>query len=188
MSNMKAKDVKKKIFSNFLDLKKIFFILDNDERLVEELDFDTFLAVLKFNNAQFNALCFERRLVLKGCEKYLPAENKGDFKFPNCDKNIELKMSFPNKRNKINIRQIRLWQDCDYIIGFCDYDNHEHKLYYLTHQQMVKEVTKRGTATHGTLKANENNENIEYSITINVDNNSWEKYEAPEELKNFVFS
>ena len=186
--NLKAVKAKKEILDKFQNLSLIMQIDNNDKRLVEELDYKTFLSILSFKSAQFNSPCYERRLQLKGCKKIPPSENKGDFKFPMFEKNIELKMSFSNKENKINIRQIRIWQDCDYIICFCDFNNINHKCYFLTHEQMMEEVKKRGSATHGTLTANKENKNIEYSITLNIDSDWDLKYTANKELKTFIFS
>lgn len=186
--NLKVNEAKKEILSKLNGLEKILKISDDDSRLIEELDFELFLKILSFKTAQFNAPCYERRLILKGCKKIPANKNCGDFIFPNILNNIEFKMSFPNKASKINIRQIRLWQNCDYVICYCDYLNGRHLCYYLTHEQMEKEVNKRGSATHGTKIVNEQNKNIEYSITLDINNTIWDKYIADDKLKNFIFS
>lgn len=98
-------------------------------------------------------------------------ENRGDAK---DEENIyyEFKTSFTNKGDNLNIRQIRLWQKIDYY--YCFFINEEDiskSLFFkLSHQEMEEEVKLFGSATHGTIKANKNNSNIEYSITIPVYN------------------
>lgn len=183
---IKTKEVKKKILNQLLRLSKVLEI-DNESE-IEKLPIEDFLNILSFQNAQFGVPAFERRLqILHNWEKIPPRENSGDFKVPGFAKPIELKTSFPNKANKINIRQIRLWQNCDYLITFCDYKDFKHKTYFLTHNEMVKEVNKLGTATHGTKIANKDNFNIECSITLNV-NNDWDKKYLREDLNNLLYS
>ena len=186
---MNVGEIKKEIIQkvsndNYRIIQTLF---DNDCRQIEELPIDEFLAILSFKSAQFNAPAFERRLQLKGCRKLLPAENKGDFKLPMLDKEIELKMSFPNIGNNINITQIRLWQDCDYIITYCDYNNKNHKTYFITHEQMLNEIKKLGNACHGTKEANKENSKIEYGITLSLNNNVWDCY-LNNELNEFIYS
>lgn len=190
MANYTIADKKKEILSKFCSpqLAIIQSLSNYDNRKVEELDINEFLAVLYFSNAQFNAPCFERRMSLKGWKKVPASDNNGDFKVKGFDRNIELKCSFPNKANTINLRQIRLWQDTDYIITFCDYCNYKHIVLFLTHEEMKEAVKKFGTASHGTSKANEENKNIEYSITIKLnDMEYWKKYEN-KKLMDFMFS
>lgn len=99
-------------------------------------------------------------------------ENQGDAK----DKDnhyYEFKTSFTNKGNKLNLRQLRPWQNIDFY--YCFFINEEDfsksKIYTLTKQQMLNEIDLLGSAAHGTEKANDKNENIEYSITIDIYNN-----------------
>jgi hypothetical protein len=98
-------------------------------------------------------------------------ENCGDAKDVN-NFYYEFKTSFTNKGNNLNIRQIRLWQNVDYY--YCFFINEEDiqkSLFFkLSHEEMMEEVKLFGSATHGTSKANESNNNIEYSITIPVYN------------------
>lgn len=82
-------------------------------------------------------------------------------------KTYELKASFENKADTVNMRQIRLWQPIDhYIIVSIDTDNDNSHVFTLSHEEMVNEVSLLGTATHGTKEANKSNVNIEYSITL----------------------
>lgn len=84
----------------------------------------------------------------------------------------EFKTSFTNKGNKLNLRQIRLWQKVDnYYCFFINEEQFEKSLIFtLTKEQMKDEVQLFGSATHGAAAANKNNECIEYSFTIDVYN------------------
>lgn len=183
VGQIKKEIIEKNTNKNFQIIQSL---LNDDKRKVEELPMEEFLAVLSFKTAQFNALAFERKLQLKGCKKIPPIEERGDFKFPMLEKEIELKMSFPNAGNKLNLRQIRPWQNCDYIVTFCDYNNKNHKTYFLTHGQMLKEISERGCATHGTSGANAQNNKIEYSITLDLKEHSWDCFEN-KELNDFLY-
>lgn len=182
----KIKETKQRILKQFLRFSRISKLDDDSE--IETLPIESFLDVLSFSNAQFNAPAFERRLqVLHKWKKISPTENRGDFEVPGFVKSVELKTSFSNKANKINIRQIRLWQNCDYVVTYCDYNEFKHKTYFLTHNQMVEEVAKLGSATHGTKKANKRNLNVEYSITLNI-NNDWDKKYFRADLNNQFYT
>lgn len=82
----------------------------------------------------------------------------------------EFKNSFTNKGNNLNIRQIRLWQPIDYYYCiYIDEEKIENSLFFvLNKEQMIEEVALCGGYTHGTIEANRNNQNKEYSITISV--------------------
>ena len=153
-----------------------------------------FFNVIALGSAQAKAPEFEKYLALKtGWAKMLASANRGDYHNLDDDTYIELKASFTNKGNNLNIRQIRLWQDVDYYLAI--YINHNNirdsKVYWLTHQQMVEEVEKGGSATHGTSEANQENNNIEYSITIPMNGGSkqqeWDRLYANTELFNIIF-
>lgn len=97
--------------------------------------------------------------------------NKGDAK-DNNNNYYEFKTSFTNKDEKLNIRQIRPWQNVDFY--YCSYINEndidKSVFFVLTKDEMLKEIEECGNYTHGTKKANENNQNKEFSITIDVYN------------------
>lgn len=152
-----------------------------------------FFNIIALASAQAKAPEFEKYIALKtGWTKILASENRGDYHTPE-NKYIELKASFTNKANHLNIRQIRLWQPIDmYLIIYVNHNNlAESKVYTLTHQQMEDEVIKSGSATHGTAEANEVNNNIEYSITIPMNNGvkqqEWDSLYYNQELFNLIF-
>lgn len=106
-----------------------------------------------------------------GYQSVKASEDRGDAK-DNHERYYEFKTSFTNKENKLNLRQIRLWQDIDFYYCFFinEQDFSRSVAFSLTKEQMAQEVKLLGGATHGTNKANQQNENIEYSITIDVYN------------------
>ena len=97
--------------------------------------------------------------------------NRGDAK-DNNNNYYEFKTSFTNKDEKLNIRQIRPWQNVDFYYCFYINENDIDKsvFFVLTKDEMLKEIEECGSYTHGTKKANENNQNKEFSITIDVYN------------------
>ena len=104
----------------------------------------------------------------------IPAnKNQGDAVDSN-GYHYEFKNSFTNKQENLNMRQIRLWQNIDwYYCIYINEDNIEDSLFFaLTKEEMIYEVAECGSATHGTVAANKDNTNIEYSITIPVYNDS----------------
>jgi len=106
----------------------------------------------------------------------------------------EFKNSFTNQAENLNIRQIRLWQNVDFY--YCIYINEvelEKSLFFvLTKEEMMEEVELCGGYTHGTVEANKDNINKEYSITIPVykDRNKktirWKEKYLSEDLKRSI--
>lgn len=138
------------------------YLLDNSE---------VFFNMIALGSAQAKAPEAEKFIARK-CDliKISPSLNRGDYRNPANDTYVELKVSFTNKEQNLNLRQLRLWQEVDfYVCIYIDEDNlKQSEVFLLTHEEMKNEVRQKGSATHGTAKANENNENIEYSITISM--------------------
>lgn len=127
-----------------------------------------------------------------GYKRISATKNSGDA-IDNAGNIYEFKNSFTNKGNNLNIRQIRLWQPIDYYYCiFIDEENLENSLFFiLNKEQMAEEVALCGGYTHGTIEANKNNQNKEYSITIPVKGNNeklnrWKEKYFSDELKNKV--
>ena len=103
----------------------------------------------------------------------------------------EFKTSFTNQAENLNIRQIRLWQDVDfyYCIYINEVDLDKSLFFVLSKEEMVEEVELCGGFTHGTVEANKNNTNSEFSITIpvykeqNEKTKRWKEKYLSEELK-----
>lgn len=88
-------------------------------------------------------------------------------------KYYELKTSFSNEKNCLNIRQLRPWQRIDYYYCcFIDTNNFSNSVFFkLNKEQMKNEINRIGNPTHGSRKANLVNTNIEYSITLPISDN-----------------
>jgi len=90
------------------------------------------------------------------------------------DKCKEIKISIITETNRsINIRQTRMWEGCDYTICGVDLRSINTPIIYLfevPHDDMKQELLLIGvTSSHGTKESNKNNENIEGSSSIKVD-------------------
>lgn len=137
-------------------------------------DGEVFFNAIRHESVQSKAPQFEKFLESKlGWQKISASLDRGDFIIDG--EYVELKTSFSNKAMKLNIRQIRPWQDNDkYICIFID-DAHQQKqsvAFELTHEEMEMEIDLLGGFTHGTKEANKKNKNNEYSITIDINNNN----------------
>ena len=103
----------------------------------------------------------------------VPASNNtGDFKCAN-DKGdpvyYESKISTTNNTEKINVRQLRLWQKVDYyLIGYMDErDPFSSDFYVIPHKEMKKLAEEIARPCHGTTAANKDNTNVELGFAIN---------------------
>lgn len=166
---------------NLVTLKKVqkidslmhqFSKEDLNTNVYEITDGYSFYTLISSLSTQKKAPLVEKFL----CKKmnYQPVSasfNKGDAK-DNNNNYYEFKTSFTNKDEKLNIRQIRPWQNIDFYYCFYINENDIDKsvFFVLTKDEMLKEIENVGSYTHGTKKANENNQNKEFSITIDVYN------------------
>lgn len=106
--------------------------------------------------------------------------DRGDSKSPN-DEHEEIKGSLITSSNTaLNLVQIRPWQDVNYII-YCfdvrDADNVITQFFYLTKQQMEKEMATCGTTSaHGTYNANLVNKHKELALRLDVDDPNYARW------------
>ena len=145
----------------------------NSELYQSTFNAEIFFTIISMDSAQSKAPAAEKFLEKKLLWKKIKAsENRGDFYDDKNDKFIELKMSFNNKANTLNFRQIRLWQKIDYYLGiYIDEDNIKNSLVFkIPHEEMKQIIANNGCATHGTSVANELNINIEYSYSLPLAN------------------
>ena len=107
------------------------------------------------------------------CERVSKDENSGDFK-----KNggyYEYKCSGDNQNNSVNILQIRPWHNCDYIIQSISDDRAT--TFVLTHAEMMSEMERlKASPIHGTRKALEDNETIEYGMRVKRGSADWDRW------------
>ncbi len=107
------------------------------------------------------------------CKKIPSKFDKGDFE--KNGKFYEFKASGFNQDNGLHIVQLRLWQDCDYIIQ--SISDQGAVTFLLTHEQMEHETELLNAANaHGTQSAVENNENIELRMTIEIGSATWSRW------------
>ena len=106
-------------------------------------------------------------------EKVLASENRGDMM-----KNglyYEYKASGFNKDNGLHIVQIRLWQECDYVIQHITTDTVYS--FSLQKEQMEDEVKLcKASSAHGTSLSNTHNTNIELRMTIQKESAHWKRW------------
>ena len=135
-------------------------IPDGEKRLWD------FLCATAVMTAQSRGIVAERLVcsVMKG-EGVSASLDSGDFVFDG--RHYEVKSSFTP--GKMNIRQVRPWQDVDYLIVHANVEDPDDcYCYRLTHAQMVEELRLIGTVSHGTKAAVETNANREYSISLST--------------------
>ena len=172
---MNISEIKNKYLEELKRAKEILNIIekyDDKEDIINISSNKVFYSLIAGYSVQSKAPLSDKHLFQYF--NFIPvsaAENRGDAKDVN-NFYYEFKTSSTNKGNNLNIRQIRLWQNVDYY--YCFFINEEDiqkSLFFkLSHEEMEEEVKLFGSATHGTSKANESNNNIEYSITIPIYN------------------
>ena len=108
-----------------------------------------------------------------GAQKVKPADNRGDFQ-----KNgnfYEYKSSGFNEDNALHIVQIRLWQNCDYVVQSIS-DNGA-ITFMLDHEEMKYETEMSGaSAAHGTRLVTEESQHIELRMTIWQGSEDWKRW------------
>ena len=107
------------------------------------------------------------------CERVSKNEDRGDFK--KNGRYYEYKSSGYNQNNSVNMIQIRLWHDCDYIIQWISDDGAI--TFVLTRAEMELEMTKlKAASAHGTKKALEFNKNKELRMSVKRDSADWDRW------------
>ena len=140
-------------------------------REIYEQDFYKISSIL---TPQSRSPLWEKYFIKKhDCERVSKDEDRGDFK--KNGKYYEYKCSGYNQGNAVNIVQIRLWQDCDYIIQRISDDGAI--TFVLTLAEMMSEVEKiKASSAHGTEKALEHNKNKELRMTLKIDSEHWDRW------------
>lgn len=143
-------------------------IRKNKEVIINELNDEIFfLKCCLVNPQSYGALIQNRFIRLNNGLKIKSSENKGDCIIDNHYYEIKSSISF---NNCFNIVQIRPWQNIDYYLILANIDkNVSISVLKLNHQQMMNELENHKQTAHGTIIANQNNQNIEYRMTIDND-------------------
>lgn len=90
----------------------------------------------------------------------------------------EIKCSLLDKTNKINIVQIRLWQDVDYyLIGVFIPSEENYYILKLTKDEMEKECDKlNANIAHGNTISTKDNKNVELRLTIQYNSDTFKRW------------
>lgn len=133
-------------------------------QLAERITTEQFYRITASMSSQMRSPLWQKHFIKKyGFNRVPVNEDRGDM-----EKNgnyYEYKASGFNARDELNLIQIRLWHNCDYILQFISGDGA--KTFNLTKQEMQYEMEIHNTSSaHGTRRANQNNENIEFRMTI----------------------
>lgn len=108
-----------------------------------------------------------------GARKVKAAENRGDF-----EKNgtfYEYKGSGFNEDNVVHIVQIRLWQNCDYVIQSISDDGAV--TFMLEHEEMKYETEmSQATSAHGTSLVTDESQHVELRMTFKRGSEVWERW------------
>ena len=191
---MTLKEIKEILYKEKRKIEKVEKILEEQRELSDSINLlnvkpDLFFYCLSLLSTQQKAPLCEEYIIkqLKG-EKIKSSLDRGDFKING--EYYELKCSFNNKGENLNIRQIRLYQDvnyylCGYVDIFCLKKSY---FYILTKIEMEKEVRMLGSFTHGTKAAQKEKGNSEYSITIPINplNDTFLRWNEKYGIKNFL--
>ena len=107
------------------------------------------------------------------CEKVSKDEDRGDFK--KNGRYYEYKSSGYNQNNSVNMIQIRLWQDCDYIIQSISDDGAI--TFVLTRAEIELEIKKlKASSAHGTKRSLEFNKTKELRMSLKRGSTDWDRW------------
>lgn len=184
MSNaMKQNDIQKTIryiLKNIDDSKRVieaaYKVRGNltDLALNGHIAEQEFYKISSLLTPQSRSLIWQNYFMAKhNCKSINRNENKGDF-----EKNgmfYEYKASGYNRNNAVNIIQIRLWQNCDYVIQAIS--DESVVTFVLTHHQMEEETKKLMTSSaHGTPAVTSVNPRNELRVTLRRDSEDWDRW------------
>lgn len=119
--------------------------------------------------------------MLFDCQVISSKSDLGDF-INQLEQVVEFKCSFlSDNMNKINIKQIRLWQDIDeYYVFVSDFENYEDiktYLFKLSKSQMIEECdVMNAKSCHMTESNYSQNEKVELGFSISKDSENWKRW------------
>ncbi|MDD9810977.1 MAG: hypothetical protein OXU71_04565 [Gammaproteobacteria bacterium] len=108
-----------------------------------------------------------------GCAPVKKDENQGDFE--KHGKYYEYKVSGYNADGAVHIVQIRLWQNCDYVVQSISDD--EVVTFVLSHAEMRQETKLlHATTAHGTKEVTDASRHVELRMTLKTGTEDWERW------------
>ncbi len=145
-----------------------------DNGAISERDFYT---LSSFLTPQSRSPLWQNYFINKvGADKVKATDNRGDFLWNS--KHYEYKISGFNKDNHLHIVQVRIWQNCDYVIQYVSPDYNPPITFILEHKQMADELNMlKASSAHGTKKANIDNRNIELRCSLKYKSKDWGRWQ-----------
>lgn len=108
-----------------------------------------------------------------GCAPVKKEQNRGDFE--KNGKHYEYKASGYNADGAVHIVQIRLWQNCDYVVQSISDD--EVVTFVLSHAEMTAETKSlNATTAHGTKKVSQVSRHVELRMTLKPGTEDWRRW------------
>lgn len=107
------------------------------------------------------------------CAPVKKDQNKGDFE--KNGKHYEYKASGYNADGAVHVVQIRLWQNCDYVVQAISDD--EIVTFVLSHAEMQKETRRlNATTAHGTKEVAGASRHVELRMTLKPGTEDWARW------------
>ena len=149
---------------------------------VFDVPFSDLAKIARFENAQRKGVLYQDYVIAKiGASPVHSSKDRGDYE--KYEKFGEIKISFTNKNDNLNVRQVRTYQNIDeYVVMFVNENYPDRsKVFRLDSEQMKKEVALIGNVMHGTKTAAKGNKNVEHGFHIpiyNPDNKSAKRWNS----------
>lgn len=157
------------------------------------LDLDSFmLRVYNLNPQRYGFRLQSYFTLMMGYETIPSTADLGDFRNLEGEA-AELKCSFITQTNNvINVKQIRIWQQTKYYYvlacNFNDFRNLSYECFKLSKREMQEEmILCNAGASHSTKKRNEENINVEMSLTVKLGTDTYKRWVDNYKLNNFDF-
>ncbi len=162
--------VKDEIVHAAYEIKDYLIDLVLDDFL-EEMDFYNITSAF---SPQSRSPLWEKYFIQKhSCRPVNRNEDRGDLE--KDGRYYEYKASGFNRDNALHIVQIRLWQNCDYIVQ--SISNYDVITFVLTHNQMTQESIRcKASSAHGTKSVTALNERNELRMTLLIDSDHWNRW------------
>ena len=141
------------------------------DKVITELEFYKITSLL---TPQSRSPLWEKYFIIKhGCNKITAQKNSGDFE--KNGQSYEYKASGFNQDEALHVVQVRLWQECDYIIQ--SISDEKVFTFLVSHTDMKEEIGKcKASSAHGTKQSNEENRNIELKFTVKRGSAGWARW------------
>lgn len=135
---------------------------------------DEFYKITSVLSSQSRSRLWEKYFIRKhNCRPVSRHEDRGDLE--RAGSYYEFKASGFNLNNELNVVQIRLWQDCGYIVQSISADGAV--TFVLTHDEMVDEVKRcKAASAHGTKRVTAVNVRNELRLDFPVGSDHWKRW------------